>query len=405
MSGQKLVLGYVLRKFPVLSETFVLNEILALEALGAEVHIFPLAPSRDPRFHEGVGRLKATMHHVPGPSDMSTLLRQARRLAERKPERFRKRLLRALGSAKPERVWRFLQAAYVADRARRLRVTHLHAHFANHPAVVAHEAAKLIGIPFSFTAHAYDMYRRADTAAIARTMADAKFTVTISEHNVEFLNSIARKPTPRIELVRNGVDMSKFAPNGHAPADGFRMLTVSRLVEKKGLPVLIEACHLLHQRGLAFHCDIVGKGAQKALLEQLIKQWSLQGCVRLIGALAHQEVVERYHDAHVVVLPCIVGEDGNQDGLPVSIVEALACGVPVVATPISGVPEAIRDGENGLLVPAADTAALADALERLMRDPDLLARLRTQARASVVEQFDERRTARRLHDLFRETIA
>jgi glycosyltransferase involved in cell wall biosynthesis len=401
VSEQRCVLGYVLRKFPVLSETFVLNEILALEARGVEVHIFPLAPSRDPRFHEGVGRLKATMHHVPGLSDISTLLRHARRLADRKPERFRRRLLRALGSAKPERVWRFLQAAYVADRARRLRVTHLHAHFANHPAMVAHEAAKLSGIPFSFTAHAYDMYREADTAAIARTMADAKFTVTISEHNVEFLKSIARKPPPRIELVRNGVDMRKFAPNGGAPAGAFRMLTVSRLVEKKGLPVLIEACRLLRDRGLSFRCDIVGKGAQRALLEQLIKQWDLGRHVNLIGALAHQEVLERYHDAHAVVLPCIVAQDGNQDGLPVSIVEALACGVPVVTTPVSGVPEAVRHGENGLLVPPSDAKGLADALEHLIRDPELLAALRTNARASVLEQFDEQQTAHRLHDLFR----
>jgi glycosyltransferase involved in cell wall biosynthesis len=402
MSGQKVVLGYVLRKFPVLSETFILNEILALEARGVEVHIFPLAPSRDPRFHEGVGRLKATMHHVP--PDVSTLLHHARRIADRKPERFRKRLLKALGSGKPERLWRFLQATYVADRARRVRVTHLHAHFANHPSIVAHDAAKLIGIPFSFTAHAYDMFRRADTKTIARTMADAKFAVTISEHNVAFLKSISKSASTRIELVRNGVDMQRFSPNGGAPAGEFRMLTVSRLVEKKGLPVLIEACHLLRQRGFTFECEIIGKGAQKALLDQLIKQWNLGDYVKLVGALAHQEVTQRYHNAHVVVLPCIVGQDGNQDGLPVSIVEALASGVPVVATPISGVPEAVRDNENGLLVPPADANALADALQKLMSDPALLARLRDNARASVLDQFDERETAHRLHDLFSEGV-
>jgi glycosyltransferase involved in cell wall biosynthesis len=400
MSNGKIVLGYVLRKFPVLSETFILNEILALEARGVEVHIFPLAPSRDPRFHEGVGRLKATMHHVP--SDISTLLHHARRVAARKPERFRKRLIKALSSGKPERLWRFLQATYVADRARRARVRHLHAHFANHPSIVAHDAAKLIGVPFSFTAHAYDMFRRADTKTIAKTMADAKFAVTISEHNVEFLKSIAKNSSARIELVRNGVDMQRFAPNGGAPQGEFRMLTVSRLVEKKGLPVLIEACHLLRERGFSFQCEIVGKGAQKALLDHLVKQWNLGAHVKLAGAMAHQEVMQRYHDAHVVVLPCIVGQDGNQDGLPVSIVEALASGVPVVATPISGVPEAVRDNENGLLVPPADANALADALQKLISDPALLARLRDNARASVLDQFDERRTAHRLHDLFSE---
>src|SRR5687767_7033128 len=155
MKSGKTVVGYVLRKFPVLSETFVLNEILALESMGIEVHVFALAPSRDPRFHEGVGRLKATIHHVPGLSDFRTLLRHARRQAKRNPRRYRRQLLNVLGTGRPKLLWRFLQASYVADRARRAGVTHLHAHFANHPATVAHQASRLLGIPYSFTAHAY----------------------------------------------------------------------------------------------------------------------------------------------------------------------------------------------------------------------------------------------------------
>ncbi|MHC4938742.1 MAG: glycosyltransferase [Planctomycetota bacterium] len=394
--------GYVLRKFPVLSETFVLNEILALEARGVEVHIFPLAPTRDPRFHEGLGRLKATVHYVPGVGDLKTLLRHARRQARRKPKRFRREFLRALATCRPTVLWRFLQAAYVADRARRVGVRHLHAHFAGRPATVARQASHMLGTPFSFTAHAFDIYRGANPHVLADKMADACFTVTVSDYNVDYLRALANGKAPRLELVRNGIDMSRFAPPESPPEGRFKILAVARLVEKKGLPILIDACRQLRDRAREFECEIVGKGAQRAMLERLIREWELGDCVRLSGPVAQQEIVGRYHAAHVVALPCIVGDDGNRDGLPVSIVEALACGVPVISTPVTGIPEAVRDDVNGRLVPENDPAALAAAIEELMDDPEKLARLREGARSSVLAGFDETRTAARLHGLFEE---
>lgn len=405
MSESRPVVGYVVRKFPVLSETFILNEILALEAMDLEVHVFPLAPTRDPRFHEGLGRLRATVHYVPGPSELRTLLRYAWRVAQRNPQRFRRRLLRVLAAGRPSLLWRFLQASYVADRARKVRVRHLHAHFANRSATVAHQASKLLGIPFSFTAHAFDVYRRADLRVIARKMADARFTATVSEFNVGYLQSFVNGHPVRIELVRNGVDLSRFSPPPRVPDGPFTMLTVARLVEKKGVDVLIDACAHLRDRGAGFRCEIVGKGTLSAQLEKMVRDRRLDGQVRFLGALAQQEIVERYHGAHVLVLPCVVGENGDRDGLPVSIVEALACGVPVVSTPVTGIPEVVRDGVNGLLVPQRDAVALADAIQTLMTDRALLERLRAAARPSVCDSYDQRQTAARLFQLFQEATA
>lgn len=405
MTRDKLVIGYVVRKFPVLSETFILNEILAIEALGAEVHVFPLAPTRDPRFHEGVGRLKATIHYVPGPSELRTLLRYARRQARRHPRRYWRQLLRVLGTGKPSLLWRFLQASYVAERARKVRVRHLHAHYANRTATVAHQASRLLGIPFSFTAHAFDVFRDADERVIGRKMADARFTATVSEYNVDFLEALANGGEPRVELVRNGIDMGRFAPAESPPTGPFTILSVARLVEKKGLPILIEACRTLRDRGYDFRCEIVGKGRLRAQLERQIRGAGLQKVVRLVGPLAQQEVIDRYHRAHVVALPAIVGSDGNREGLPVSIVEALACGVPVVSTPVTGIPEAVHDGVNGLIVPEGDPDALAEALERLIDEPELLERLRAAARDSVLEEYRQERTVSRLLGLFEEAIA
>jgi colanic acid/amylovoran biosynthesis glycosyltransferase len=397
--------GYVLRKFPVLSETFVLNEILALEARGVEVHVFPLAPTRDPRFHEGVGRMKATIHYVPGAADYRTLLRHARRLAARNPRRFRRELLKALATGRPALLWQFLQASWVADRARRVGVTHLHAHFATEPAAVAQAAGGLIGVPFSFTAHAFDIYRDVNARVLAKKIRNARFTVTVSRYNVAFLESVANGGGGRIELIRNGIDLDRFSPAPHPPGGPFSILAVARLVEKKGLALLVEACGHLRDRNLDFRCEIVGKGAQRADLERQVRTLDLGTHVHLAGPLPQQEIVARYQRAHVLVLPCIVGSDGNRDGLPVSIVEALACGLPVISTDVTGIPEAVHHGRNGLIVPQGDVPGLAGAMERLMRDPDLLAGLRAGARKSVIEEFDERCTAARLHALLEEEAA
>jgi glycosyltransferase involved in cell wall biosynthesis len=392
--------GYVLRKFPVLSETFILNEILALERLGLTVHVFPLQPARDPRFHEGVARLKATIHHVPGVADWRTLIRHNRRLAGRHRKRYLRQFVRVLRAGRPFLLWRFLQAGYVADRARRLKLDHLHAHFANRATTVAYLASGILRTPFSFTAHAFDIYQGSDRRVLARKMRAAEFTVTVTEYNRSYLRSLLKGAPVPIELVRNGIDLHRFAPSVIPPAGPFTIVAVARLVEKKGLPILIEACRLLRDRCHLFRCRIVGKGAQRPLLERLIRDWNLEDRVELLPPHTQEEIVGRYHEAHLLALPCIVGEDGNRDGLPVSIVEALACGVPVVSTPVNGVPEVVEDGVNGLLVPEGDAAALADVLESLMLDPERLERLRAAARPSMARAFDEEHTARQLRGLF-----
>jgi colanic acid/amylovoran biosynthesis glycosyltransferase len=403
--SRKRVVGYVLRKFPVLSETFILNEILALEARGVEVHIFSLAPTRDPRFHEALGRMKATIHYVPPASELKSLIHHARRIRARFPGPFRRQLLRSLATGRPGGLWTFLQASYVAERARRAGVTHLHAHFANHPTSVAQQAGAILGVPFSFTAHAFDIYRDVDTRTLAEKLRSARFTVTVSRYNVDVLRSYVPDQAGRIELVRNGIDMDRFQPPASTPDGVFSMLAVARLVEKKGLALLIEACRNLRDRGLDFRCEIVGKGAQKVVLDRMIREWDLRDRVTLAGPLPQQEIVQRYHAAHVLVLPCVIGRDGNRDGLPVSIVEALACGLPVISTDVTGIPEVVIDEQNGLVVPSGNVDQLAAAIERLMRDPALLARLRNGARPSVQVEFDETRTAARLHELLQEVAA
>ncbi len=395
--------GYILRKFPVLSETFVLNEILAVEARGVPVHIFSMAPSRDPRFHANLSKLKTSISYVPGFSDLKSLLRYNIRAAKRWPKRYPRVLLWVLSRLRPGLVWRFLQAGYIAERAHSLKVKHFHAHFAARPTTVAALASRIGGTPYSFTAHAYDIYNDdAKPAILERKLDDAKFVVTISDYNKNFLETKFNGAPDRIVRVYNGIDLEQFKPEDEPPDNPFTIITVARLVEKKGLPTLIEACGHLKARGVAFRCWIVGKGRMRPQLDELIRKLDLRDQVSLLGPLSQTDVLAHYRRAHLYVLPCMVAGDGNRDGLPVSIVEALACGLPVVTTPTTGIPEVVRDGHNGLIVPAQQPDVLADAIEAAIKNPELYQHLRGNAHASVASNFDHRKLAEALHRLFEE---
>jgi colanic acid/amylovoran biosynthesis glycosyltransferase len=394
-------IGYVLRKFPVLSETFILNEILALEAREAAINIFSLARPNDPRYHEDLPRVKALISYVPEISELGTLLRHARKAARRFGRTYWQALGYCLRQGRPGLLLQFLQACYVANEARRLKLTHLHAHFATEPSVVAFLASRITGISYSFTAHAMDIYKEEiNKKDLVKRINYARFMVTVSEYNKEYLTSLANGASARIHRIYNGINLDRFTKNGMTQSTPFTILCVARLVEKKGLPILLEACRILRDRNAEFQCLVIGKGRLRPNLQEQIKKSDLEEHVHLLGPQTQMEVLKHYHSAHVFVLPCIVGSDGNRDGLPVVITEALACGLPVISTPVTGIPEVVRHLHNGTIVPSGDAVALADAIKSLLDDPDLYHRLCENARPSIAAEFDMHRTAEILHGLF-----
>jgi len=394
------MIGYVLSQFPVLSQTFVLDELLELEAQGVPLHIFSLAPRTDTLLHEDFGKLKTAVHYLPGRVDR--LLGRHAALARTTPVAYRRALARAARSGLSS-LWRFVQAGYLANEARRLRVTHFHAHFAHHPALVAMLASELNGVPYSFTAYAMDLFRkRVNRTLLARKLASARFVATVSEYNMRFLAEIEPAARDRVHLIRTGIDMQRFLP-GPAPDLPFRILCVARLVEKKGVGTLVEACRLLRDRHRAVQCEIIGEGVLRGRLEAQIREANLEDRVHLLGAATQAVVRAHYGRAHLFVLPCQVAANGDADGLPVSLTEALSAGLPVISTPVTGIPEVLRDGENGLLVPSGDAAALAGAIEQVLDDEALYRRLAANARPSVAAHFDRRRTVAALRALFAES--
>jgi glycosyltransferase involved in cell wall biosynthesis len=291
-----------------------------------------------------------------------------------------------------------LKAALVARRLEAMGVGHVHAHWATHPALAAWTVRALTGLPYSFTAHAHDLY--VDRAMLREKVRDAAFVVTISEFNRRLLEEVCGPDARgKVHVVRCGVDLRAFAPAPRRAPPVPTFACVASLRPYKGHAVLLEAAALLRARGLALRVLLVGDGPLRGDLEARVARLGIGDTVTFRGALAHEEIPEILASATAAVLPSVTQADGQMEGIPVALMEAMAAGVPVVSTRLSGIPELVRDGEGGLLVPERDPEALAAAMARLAADPALAARLAAGARRVVERDFDRARNVARLEAL------
>ncbi len=390
---------YVLKRFPRLSETFVLNEILGLEAAGVRVLVDVLLPAEDAPTHPELAQVRAEVRQVP--RAVRLLDRPALRAhvaeAVRHPRRWAVLALRARRSG----TWRrFVQAGLVAARIRSEHVSHVHAHFATAACEVASTAARLVGVTCSVTAHAKDIYHQDNAAQLVRRLAGTDTVVTVSAHNVAHLRAVLADDGCATEVrhIPNGVRLSTVPAD---PAAHSTLLCVARLVPKKGVDLLVEAAALLLARHPGLRVEIIGDGPLRAELAALIQRLGVGSRVLLLGPATSAQVSSAMERSRAVVLPCRVGPDGDRDGMPTVLVEALARGVPVVSTDIVGIAELVVDGETGLLVRPEDPAALAEALERVLADPALAARLGLAGRRLVGERFRPESSTAALVSAFR----
>jgi glycosyltransferase involved in cell wall biosynthesis len=390
--------AYVLKMYPRFSETFILSELLELERQGAELHVFSLKRPNDGIAHADVSRVRAPVTYLP--QSLGGLL-WAQRCS---PGRLVPMLVRALRKGRFASAKHVLQAGAISTQLVRGGFEHLHAHFASGPTSVALHASRLTGIPFSFTAHAKDIFlgtvRPED---LERKLGAARFAVTVSDFNVRYLTPLANG-TP-IVRVYNGLDLARFAPRHTDPEQPPLILAVGRLIEKKGFDDLIRACATLARSGVDFRCEIVGKGPLEAELRLLSTSLGVADLVRLVGPVPREQLIQLLPRAAVFAAPCVVGADGNRDGLPTVLIEAMAIGVPVVATPVTGIPELIEDGATGLLAPERDPRSLAHSIDRLLANEPLARQLAAVARRRVEENFDVRRNVALLRQLFVEAVA
>jgi len=395
-------IAYLLKSFPKISETFILREILALEKEGMDMHIFSLQRPQEKKSHVAASQVRANVQYIPSSffDNPMGFLRANFLLLLANPLRYFRALRFVVTRPEAGRIEDFVQACHLALTVRALGLGHLHAHFINKPAGVAELVHLLIGLPYSITAHAKDIYL-SPPEELTRKMKQAQFVVTCNEYNREFLSRLSNDGTSTVRIY-HGLDPEQFCP---APGAGSTerlplLLSVGRLREKKGFPSLLNACHYLKLGGYKFRCVIVGYGPMQSEIERLVAELELGDIVSLTGMLAQDEVIELYKRATIFILPCQITDDGDRDGIPNVLVEAMAMELPVVSTNVSGIPELVEHEQNGLLVRPEDPAGLAAAIARLLDQPRRRRELGKAGRAKVCREFSAERNAADLKALF-----
>ena len=398
--GQRLSLLYVMGEFPSLYQGTVLNEISVLRSLGYPVHILARRWPEHPNYPVAEMLADSTMYGLDYQASRGTVLRA--NLA----------LISQIGPAAYWDSWTlvkqfgvmgdfrgFIRMAAAAYRLQERSFTHIHAHWANEATELAMVLSRLLGLPFSFTGHAVDIF--VAPRHLGAKLKAARFVVTVSAYNKQYLmKHYGRDLEDKIHVIYPLIDIQQFASRPPLHSDGINILSVGRLVEKKGYPYAIEAARLLRERGCQFVWKIVGEGVDRPQLETAIRERGLEERVRLLGSLPHADISPLLEQATVFALPCVVASNGDREGMPAVLIEAMGREVPVVATTSVGIGELVKDGA-GLLVPPRDSVALAEAIEQVIG----LGRAGQQAmgrigRQIVEREFDRHHLAHRLVALF-----
>lgn len=408
--------AYIMSRFPRLTETFILREILELERQGQPVIIFPLLRVQQPIRHAEVDQLISRVHYTPLVS--GAILSAQLHYLRRSPRQYLKALWAALkgtwGSANLfiGAIGIFPKSVYLARLIEQRGIKHVHAHFATHPALAALIISELTGIGFSFTAHAHDIF--VHTRMLAEKMEKARFVVTVSEFNKRYLLRICPQiPADKIIVIRCGIEIERYGSDASPSSlacpeqspksrkgNPFTIVCVASLQPYKGIEYLVRACALLRPRLPHLRCLIVGEGEQRKRIERLIRQLGLSQTVHLLGGRPQHEVAALLAQADLFVLPSVVAPNGQMEGLPVALMEAMASRLAVVASRLSGIPELVEDGITGLLVPPGNVEALARAITQLAECESLRLEMGRRGREAIAREFDLTRTVAKLRALF-----
>lgn len=395
---------YLVTRFPKTTETFVYREIAELRRLGRSIDLAYLVDQGD-----GIRQPETACFagDAFGGAKVSTLIRSLVTWSRRKPRATATvvgRVVRSSGRSLPvlgRDLLAVLHGLSLANEMERRGTTVIHAHFASFAATAASAASQVLEIPYTVTVHAHELY--ADRTGLAARLERAATVITISEFNQRMLaDEVGVRNT---SLVRCGLELESFASLASsrplpATRPGWAVLSVGRLADLKGHKHLIDACGQLKNQGFPVTCDIVGSGPLHAELQDRIDALDLSDDVVLHGSKSSPEVLEALAEANCFVLACDIAEDGNMDGIPVALMEAMAAQVPVVSTKVSGVAELVMDMETGLLVSPADPVELAEAIAMLADDPELANKLARNGADHVRSKFDIRESCRRLDDVF-----
>ncbi len=400
--SEKPKVAYIMSRFPKLTETFILFEMLTLRKLGTEVEVYPLLRESQPVAHKEAQKIIEEAHFEPFIS--IEILKAQWRFIRCCPRKYFGLIWEVFTGVLPSlnflfgTLGIFAKSVKFAQDMAKSGVTHVHAHFATHPAMSAFIIHRLTGIPFSFVAHGSDLH--VDRRFIDRKIQASAFSIAISEFNKEIMVKESGEAfSDRIKVVHCGVDADtfKFAPEKQN--DTLQLVCVASFEPVKGHKYLVEACRVLAERGQKFDCHLIGYGPVRGQVEKQIAESGIADRFHVYGGLPRHEVLEFYARADIITLASVLTKDGKKEGIPVVLMEAMACGLPVVASRISGIPELVEDGRSGILFTPGNVFEFAEALETMAKDRDLRIKLGTAGRKKVTEDFNLYKCTEQLQQL------
>lgn len=396
-------LAYFINQFPCLTETFIYREVAALRAFGNTMTTFAIRrPQSSEVSTEAQSFFDDTLYILP--IGIFHLLSAHLKALVRYPVRYWQILLAVLSGThtcfrdRLRTVCHFMEAVAVLPDVERLNVSHLHAHYAVGSTTCAMVISRFLGIPFTFTAHAYDIWR--DKLLLPEKLRAAQLVVTCTDYNRQHLAQTYGIALDKFRVVYHGIDIRRFQPCKRSENATPVLLSVGRLVEQKGFDRLLQACAIAIEHGYQFQCEIIGAGPLRQDLEQLVETLNLKDRVRFRGRIFQEQLLDYYAAADLFVLPCIPASDADRDGIPNTLIEAMAMQLPVISTRFSGIPELVVDGSTGVLVEPDNVPELAEAMQKLLDNPVLRHRMGQAGRQRVVQNFAIERSAARLYEIF-----
>ena len=398
-------IAYIIPEFPTLTEHFIINEIIDLRRK-IDIEVYAIRKG-DAINNPSTG---VDVCYCPGIFSTQILGVHIAAIAN-SPRRYIQKLITCIKFNKSplailKNIRNFLLGVYLSSEFKRKGVKHIHSHFALLPTDLAIQASIISCIPFSFSAHAHDIY--VTPHKIIKKIHAALFIIVCTKSNQIFLDRILQETgytaEKKIYHIYHGIDPSRWisqrTTKPFCNKSKLNILCVGRLVEKKGITYLIDAVKLLNTGGIVTACTIIGDGPLSGSLKEKVSDSKLQATVTFTGMLSHEEIKSYYDASDVFVLPCITCDDGDRDGLPNVLLEAAVMGLPIISTAISAIPELIEDHETGLLVPEKDASAIAKAIRILATDAHLQSQLIIAARNKIQQAFSIQQSTLMLEELF-----
>ena len=402
-------LGYIVSRFPHLPETFILREMDALEMLGWKISLYPLIKQNQTVIHKEAQPWFEKANFSPFLSYQ--IVKENLGRFRSAPKKYLTILFKCVieNISNPKFLVRavllFPKAVYIARLMEKEKIEHIHAHYATHTSLVAWIVMKFTNISYSITVHAHDIF--VEQTMLEEKIKSAQIIRAISEYNRSYLiDHFGEWVYRKTHVIHCGINLINYAKDLRIKKynSNYNLISIGSLQPYKGFKYLIEACVILKRRGITFCCKIIGGGKEYKKIKKMIDKYKLTDDVLLLGPQPQDIVASYLSEADCYIQSSVITSSGKMEGIPVSIMEALASGLPVVSSSLSGIPELIIDGETGYLVPPADAIALANAIMNAYQNKDHAIALGAAGRVLVEKEFELHKNVKMLSDIFQAEI-